>query len=264
MSIKEPFLMNPYVGIINHPRKRKTTVKKGKVKSMARKSSKAHMAYVRSFRKNAGTTKRRKATKRRKNYKRNPFPVAGAVIANPRRKRRNSPKRSHARRNRSTYSRNPRIFGIELPPIQKVVFAGVGFIAPPMIEGFVSPFIPAGIQSNTFGKYAVRIGIVAALGYAIGRFLGREKGNMALIGGGVYIVTTAAMEFVPSIFGANVPAIPSTTLPGTQHSYVGTNIRAYVPANQRVNTGLGLPSAAFYNNESSGAIGNTAVRFKRF
>lgn len=235
---------------------------------MARRNSKAHMAYVRSFRKGA---KRRAAParkRRRSRARRNPYPIAGAVI-NPRRKRRAARRnpRSVARRHsrKHSYSRNPRIFGIELPPIEKVAFAAVGFVAPPMVEGMVAQFIPASIQSNVFGKYAVRIGIVAGLSYAIGRFLGREKGQMALIGGGVYVATTAAMEFVPSIFGAHVPVIPSVTPPSLT-GYVAANrqLRAYVPANQRINSGLGMPSAAFDNTETSGAIGGTAVRFKRF
>lgn len=88
---------------------------------------------------------------------------------------------------------------------------------------------------------------------------------MALIGGGVYVATTAAMEFFPSLFGSHVPVIPAVNTGGLS-AYVGANrqLRAYVPANQRVNTQLGGPSAAFYNMESSGAVGNTAVRFKRF
>lgn len=259
--------MNPYVGIINHPHKAKRkSVKKKGVKGMAkrRSSSKAHMAYVRSFRKGA---KRRKASparkRRRSTARRNPYPLAGLVV-NPRKRRRARRATAVARRRRSNggYSRNPRIFGFELPPVEKVMFAGIGFVAPPMVEGLVSNFIPASITSSTIGKYAVRIGIVAAIGYAISRFLGRDKGNMALIGGGVYIATTAAMEFAPSMFGSNVPVIPSVALPGTQHAYVPANrqLRAYVPANR----GLGMPSAAFDNTESGGASGGTAYRFKRF
>lgn len=262
--------MNPYVGIINHQHSNRKTkrksVKKGKVK-MARRSSKAHMAYVRSFRKNAKRRKAAPARRRRKSYKRNPYPMAGLVV-NPRRKhsrKRRSVSAVHRRRRSHSYSRNPKIFGISLPPMEKVLFAGIGFVAPPMVEGLVAGFIPASIQSSTIGKYAVRIGVVAAIGYAIGRFLGREKGNMALIGGGIYIATTAAMEFVPSIFGAHVPTIPQVQTSALS-GYVPARgqLRSYVPANQRINNSLGMPSAAFDNNESSGAFGGTAARFNRF
>jgi len=268
---KEPFLMNPYVGIINHPpRKKRRTTKRRVVKMAARRkrSSKAHMAYVRSFRKGAKrrAAPARKRRVRRTKARRNPYPLAGAVLANPRRRSRRSvsvARRRHSRR--SGYSRNPRIMGIELPPISKVLFAGIGFVAPPMIEGMVSGFVPASIQATTIGKYAVRVGVVAALAYGIRRFIGRDQGNMALIGGGVYIATTAAMEFMPGIFGSHVPTIPAITPPSLS-GYVQPNrqLRAYVPANQRINSSLGMPSAARGNVEQSGAMGGTADRFKRF
>ncbi len=226
-----------------------------------KRSSKAHMAYVRSFRKSAKRRKaapaRRKRTSR-KTYRKNPWPVAG-VVANPRRKRRSRRATSVARRRRSShsYSRNPRIFGIELPPFEKVAFAAGGFIATPMVESFVSGYVPASITSNVFGKYALRVGVVSGLAYLAGRFLGREKGNQVLIGGGVYVVATAAQEFFPQLLGTHAPALPA---PSTVRAYVAANpgVRAYVPAS------MGMPSAAMLNFESSGAVGGTAARFKRF
>lgn len=75
--------------------------------------------------------------------------------------------------------------GFSLPPMNKVLFAGVGFIAPPMVEGFLSRFVPAEIQSNTIGKYAVKLASVLGISWAIRKFVGVEQGNMAGIGGGV-------------------------------------------------------------------------------
>lgn len=235
-----------------------------------RRSSKAHMAYVRSFRKGAKRRKAAPARKRRvRRARRNPYPVAGMVVGNPRKRRTSRRRHAVARRTRrhsKGYSRNPRIFGIELPPVQKVIFAGVGFVAPPMIEGMVAGFIPASIQSTTMGKYAVRIGIVAALGWAVSRFLGREKGNMTLIGGGVYVATTAALEFFPSLFGAHAPVMVSAQAPAGLTAYVPANrmLGSYVAANQRINNSLGGSSAAYANSQSSGAVGGTANRFSRF
>jgi len=251
---KEPFLMNPHLGIIN-PRKRGR--KKGK-KSMARRSSKAHMAYVRSFRKNA---KRRRPTIRRKRRaRRNPWPVAGAVLANPRRRRSVRRRRTHAvaRRRRSGYSRNPRLLGLELPPLNKVLFAGVGFVVPPMLEGVITGFVPASISSSTIGKYAVRVAAVLGLAFGIRKFIGREEGNMAAIGGGVYVLSHVAAEFLPNLFGSAAAASQvSMYVPSSRQ------LMAYVPANQRIQgTGMGNASA-FSDDAYSGAIGGTAVRFKR-
>ena len=225
-----------------------------------RRSSKAHMAYVRSFRKGArkAAPRRRKARRARKS---NPWPVAGMVV-NPRR-RRHSRRRTHAvaRRRRHSYSRNPKLLGIELPPLNKVLFAGVGFVAPPMIEGFLAGFIPAEITSSTIGKYAVRVASVLALAFGVRRFIGREEGNMVAIGGGVYVLSTAAMEFLPNIFsgGTPAPALKMYQLPASGQ------LSAYVPANQRINSGLGgiRTASAFSDDAFSGAIQGTAVRFKR-
>lgn len=236
-----------------------------------RRNSKAHMAYVRSFRKSA-----RKASPRRKSRRkarRNPYPAAGMVLANPRRKksyRRNKTRSYH--RKRHSYSRNPRIMGIELPPFNKVLFAGAGFVVPPMIEGIISPYIPASIQNNTFGRYAIRAASVLALTFGVKRFIGKSEGDMVLVGGGVYIATTAIREFFPQLLGSAASGFaPATALPAAKpagvSAYVNAapgQLRQYVPANQRVNNTLGLPSAAFTNRESSGAYGGTAVRFKRF
>lgn len=227
-----------------------------------RSSSKAHMAYVRSFRKGARKASPRRAPRRRRKARRNPWPAAGMIAANPRRRRRGRKATSRRIRRRSSYSRNPRILGIELPPLNKVLFAGVGFIAPPMVEGLIAGFLPAEISSSTLGKYAVRIASVLALVFGIKKFIGKQEGDMALIGGGVYVASTAAMEFLPNIFGAGGPVPISSGV----SSYVPANrsLMAYVPASQRINNGLGSPSAAFANTESSGAVGGTAVRFKRF
>jgi hypothetical protein len=259
----EPFLVNPHLGIIN-PRKRKRKAKGNK--SMARRSSKAHMAYVRSFKKTARkkASPRRRA-RRRKSSLRNPYPVAGLAL-NPRRRKHSKRRRSHAvahrTRRRSSYSRNPRILGFEFPPINKVIFAGVGFIAPPALEGLISGYLPASILSSTLGKYAVRIAAVLGLTYGIKRFVGREEGNMTLIGGGVYVLSTAALEFAPDIFGKIIPA---NAIPKQVKGYVpaARQLQAYVGANQSVNNTLGMPSFMSDNIEDSGAYGGTASRFKR-
>jgi hypothetical protein len=153
------------------------------------------------------------------------------------------------------------LLGIELPPLNKVLFAGVGFVAPPMIEGFLAGFIPAEITSSTIGKYAVRVASVLALAFGVRRFIGREEGNMVAIGGGVYVLSTAAMEFLPNIFsgGTPAPALKMYQLPASGQ------LSAYVPANQRINSGLGgiRTASAFSDDAFSGAIQGTAVRFKR-
>lgn len=216
-------------------------------------SAKSRMAYVRSFRKGAkkAAPKRKRARRRTQS---NPYPMAGLVV-NPRRRRR---KASPARRaRRRSFQRNPKLLGISLPPLNKVLFAGVGFVAPPMLEGLLSQFIPAELQSSVVGKYAIRIASVLGLTYLVRRFVGKSEGDMALIGGGVYVASTAAMEFAPSIFGAHPPVLPTVNPSGVSGYISGGALAGYVPGTGRVNTGLGLPPVR------SGIQGQ-AARFNRF
>lgn len=143
--------------------------------------------------------------------------------------------------------------------MNKVLFAGVGFMATPMIEGALSNFIPAEIQASTVGKYAVRIGVVLALAFGIRRFVGREEGNMAAIGGGVYVLSSAAVEFLPDVFGSSAGASGvSAYVPANQ------SLAAYVPANRPINNALGMPSAFGTRGQTTGAYGgSTAARFLR-
>lgn len=169
-------MVNPHLGILGaiNPRE--------KGKSMARGSSKAHMAYVRSFRKNPGRKHRRSAAKR------NPFPLAGLVV-NPHRRRR-------AKRNPSFLGANSRIAGMfGFPPLQSVLYAGAGLIGTPMLEARLIGFLPASITGNALGKYGVRIATVLALSFVASKTLGREQAKMVALGGGAYVLASAAREF---------------------------------------------------------------------
>lgn len=194
----EPFMVNPRLGILGafiNPRK--------KGKKMAKRSSKAHMAYVRSFRK--GGSKRRKRSARR-----NPFPVAGLVV-NPRRHRR-------ARRNlpmivnrRRRYRRNPQIGGFNIPSITPILYAAAGYAGAVALEHFLTatkvnadgtttaPLIPVSVTGSTVGKYAVRVGCVIATAYLAKMSVGADKAKMIGLGGGVYVLTSAVKEFAPSM-----------------------------------------------------------------
>lgn len=221
---------------------------------MARRSSKAHMAWVRSFRKkgrsaSAAPRRRRRTTRRR--ARRNAWPVAGLALNAPRRRR-----RSHARRNpvaRRRYRRNPSLsLGglVALPPLKQVLFAGVGFAGTPVVEGFVNQFVPASISANTFGKYAVKIASMVGLAWAVKKVVGQEEGRMVAIGGGAYILTSAVAEFAPGV------------IPGLS-AYVQPTMNAYVTGNQPNYTGMGaLPSSAFGGSLVAGA--NPSTRFNRF
>lgn len=179
----EPFLENPHLGLALLNR-----AKKGKRMAVRRRKS------ARRGRKN---TARRRT--RRTRARRNTYPMAGLVV-NPRRRKRSHSRRNPRRRMRSRARRNP---GFRLPaiagfaPLNKILFAGVGFVAPPMIEGFLAGFLPESITSNKWGKLAIRALSVFGLTYAVRRFVGREEGNMVAIGGGVFVAASLVNELSP-------------------------------------------------------------------
>src|SRR6185295_19441526 len=113
---------NPPVLIVN----RSKPHKKGK-KRMARRKNKMPAGLRRYWAKHRRGG--RKNSPRRRRRRSNPYPMAGTVAMvnrkRSRRRGRSNPKRRHH------YRRNPAILGITLPPIQAVIYAGVGFVGVP-------------------------------------------------------------------------------------------------------------------------------------
>lgn len=223
---------------------------------MARRYGARHMAWVRSFKKRGRKNPRRR--------RRNPFPMAG-VVANPRRRRsRRSYRRNPARR----YRRNPslatmgkslfRVGGVGLPSLETMAFAGVGFLAPPFIESFVAPYIPASITNNTVGKYAFKAGAVLGTTWIAKKALGPNVARAVAMGGGVYILASAVAEFAPQFLMGGARAVVSGGTPSQVSSYVAPrNVRSYVSARGGQ---LGLPSGPMF----SGKMNDTAQRFRRY
>lgn len=198
-----------------------------------KRSSRSHMAWVRSFKKNP----------RRRRARRNPWPVGGIVTAaaNPRRRRRYHVGRRRARRN------PPRVLGLTgLPPIQSVLYAGIGFAGVPMVEGFLTPMLPVSITATTIGKYAVRVGSVLGLSMVAKMVLGREAARMVAIGGGAYVLVTAVKDsgLIPGL-GSYTPLLRR----GGMGTY--TRLNGYVQ---------GQPNAPMQAQSSN----VTASRFRRF
>lgn len=236
----EPFMINPQIGILGlglNPKRKKRGSKK-----MARRSSRAHMAYVRSFRRKG----RKHSPKRHRRARRNPYPVAGIAL-NPRRRRRarrsmrSNPRRRH-------YRRNPSLMGFGLPPLQSVLYAGVGFVGVPMLEGTLSSFLPLSITANTIGKYAVRIASVLGLTWLGKMVVGRSAATMIGIGGGAYVLVTAVKEFAPGV----IPGLSAYAQP--------TMLGAYVPSRGRNFSTMGAMPSIPRVTARSGANS----RFNRF
>lgn len=197
----------------------------------------------------------KKNSPRRRRRRSNPYPMAGTVaMVNRKRSRRRSrgnPKRRHH------YRRNPAILGITLPPIQAVIYAGVGFVGVPVVEGFLVRMLPISLTGSTIGKYATRIGAVLGLSFIAKMVLGPSESRMVAIGGGAYVLTSAITEFAPGL-------IPATAVSAYRPSTLG----AYRSANAGSGLGkLGAPAWGAQNTVRSAGAGGAnivASRFRRF
>jgi hypothetical protein len=238
MSRREPFLVNPHIGILNPSKKRG--------KRMAKKWGKGHMAWVRSF--------------QRKRRKSNPWPVAGMVSANPRHRR--SRKAHNPRRRKRNPSEAPsmNLFGlVSVPSVNTLLYTGGGFIAPPFIENAFRPMVSGFLPGGTAGRYILKVGAVILTSVGARFFGGRSAAKQAALGGSIYVLASVWSDFVAPYFAG-----PSASAPVAAYVTGGTpgamrTMRSYVPGR---NT-MGMPSAAV-GGGNSGAIGGTADRFKRF
>lgn len=249
----EPFLVNPRLGILSNSRRRSKTRPKptsNGAKKMARRARDSKGRFLKAgSRRRTATTRRRRtnaSAARPGRRRRNAYPIGGVVVANPRR-RRTTRRRSTsvARRRRTSYRRNPRLMGVTLPPMTTVIFAGAGFIAPPMIEGFLSRFVPYSLQGSAIGRYGLRIVSVLGLTYGVRRFVGVKESNAVLTGGSVYVLKTALDEFAPGMFGGYGPVplpagegVSRYVRPGTGPRAVRT-LASYVPSTGPAMTAMG-------------------------
>jgi hypothetical protein len=143
-----------------------------------------------------------------------------------------------------------------LPPLQSVLYGGVGFAGTPFLEGFLVPYLPTAITSNTVGKYATRIAVVLGLTFLAKSLLGREPAKMVGVGGGMYVAVSAVREFAPDV-ARRIGLAGYTAYPG---------LNAYTSA------GPVVQLAAYTNNKRTlggggSFVGSTQVvasRFRRF
>ena len=261
----EPWLENMPLLIINRKRK-KGTKKKGR-KAMARRRRRVSRRRVRRHRVAAP---RRVHRRRRRSYRRrrNPWPMAGTVASiNPRRRRRRGRRASPRRHRRG--KRNPRILGLTFPPVEAVAFGALGYLATPMVEGFINGVLPVSITTTTIGKYATRIASVLGLTW-LAKMAGlRGRAAMIGIGGGMYVATSALKEFasgmIPLSAAAALPQVSAYALPtlGRMGSYSAPTEATYHGGFQQ----LGAPNFGAQNTVRSAPFGGArlvAQRFRRF
>lgn len=180
-------------------------------------------------------------------------------------------RRRHSLSNpRRRYRRNPQLLGMQLPALQTVAWVGVGFVGTPILEGFVTSFMPTEFATSTLGKYVIRIGSLLGVSFAGRALLGKNQGNLIAIGGGVYLVTSLIKDFMPGVIPGLGAAIPGIAAYRTRLSAYQTRLSAYdrnVIGMGATPRGLAAPAFGAQNTAASarnGAMNIVALRNRRF
>lgn len=228
----EPFMENPHIAMIGNPFKVGSIIerKKSGFRKISQKKGKSTVAYK----------KGRKATSRRRRARRNPFPLAGIAVNRRRKKARTyhmtktrkgsyayNPRKRMSSHRRKSARRNPAILGVTLPPITMIAWGAGGFIAPPMIEGFVNKFLPAEVTTSVLGRYAVKIASVLGLTYLVKTVLSAKEAFPVALGGSLYVVVSAVNEFAPQLTMLPAPTVPAGPIKAYRKGMIGTGINAY-------------------------------------
>jgi len=251
----EPFLINPHLAIVGNP-------KKGRSNRMAKRK------VSRSRGRKATSRRRARTTRITSSYSKNPFTVPGVVIGNPRRRRKSGFALNRRRKGKKRYRRNPAVFGLQLPALQTVAYVGIGFVGTPVLEGFLSSFMPTTFATSTLGKYVIRIGSLLGLSWAGRAVMGKTQGNMIAIGGGVYLVTSLIKDFMPGVIPGLSQYVPGIAAYQTRLSAYQTRLSAYDKRMLgQMPRGLAAPDFGARNTANSagdGGMNIVAQRFRRF
>jgi hypothetical protein len=255
----EPFMENPPLAIIGNPLRYRRRLSRGKYEYdyvTGKAKPKRRKKGVKMSAKRVKRTSTRKHRKSSRKGRRNPFPMAG-VVANPRVHYIRARRVSHRRRGR----RNPAILGVELPPLGQVLYAGAGFIATPMIEGFVNKYLPTEVTSSVIGRYAVKIASVIGLSFLAKKAIGVSEARMVAIGGGAYVLTSAVNEFMPSLTmsayrGGMISAYHSGTISGYAKPGLARNLPSLAAPVFGARNAAGI--------DATGGVGVVSTRFRRF
>lgn len=175
--------------------------------------------------------KRSRARRRRRS-------VVMAASHRVRRRRLRNPRRLHRRRRhlggfrvrRRRVHRNPRfgvpsVRGIVRQTLMPAAVGAGGALALDVAYGYASPYLPAFFQ-NKWATLGVKIVGALGIGMLAGKFLGRERGRVAMLGAATVVVYGAAK----SALSQALPTVKGLSGYSDFVDYsVGSRIGAYMP-----------------------------------
>lgn len=97
------------------------------------------------------------------------------------------------------------MFGLAIPALDSVAFAGVGLIVPPLVSSWILSAIPATWKTNTDGtpnqitNFVVKAASVIGPSMIVRQFVSRKAGNIMLVAGGAWFVIEAIKIFAPTV-----------------------------------------------------------------
>jgi len=136
-----------------------------------------------------------------------------------------------------------------------IAWGAGGFIAPPMVEGFVNKFLPVEVTSSVIGRYAVKIGAVLGLTWLAKSVLSNKEAFPIALGGSLYVVVSAVNEFIPQLTAAPAPA-PAVS------AYRTGMVKAY--RGGMVSTGIGQYSRTGLANRALPMLAQPSDMMQRF
>lgn len=93
------------------------------------------------------------------------------------------------------------IVGVRFPAFQTIAFGTAGFMGPPIIENYLTPYLPTQLTTSQWGRYVTKLGSVIGLSWAAKSFAGTEAGIKVATGGAIYLAASVLNDFLPSITG---------------------------------------------------------------
>ena len=154
--------------------------------------------------------------------------------------------------------------GLTVPPLKLVAYGAAGFVGTPLLEGFLTGFLPTSISGTTIGKWATRIASGLGLMWLSKMALGKAASMSIGIGSGIYIVTSAVREFMPTLLPAGTLSAYVTP---TSRNFARPAMGAYARPTSRTFNQLGAANYGAFNTTNAAPAGGmnlVAQRFRRF
>jgi hypothetical protein len=190
--------------------------------------------------------------RRRRKRRRNPV-VHSYRRRYPIRARRRNP-RSRRRSRMFRRLRNPR--GDFMGTLGAAAIGAVGAIGLNVAYGYVSPYLPTGLQTGLAQSAVLGVGALG-LGYLVGRFVSKEIGEDVAFGGLTVVMFNAASSL------ANSAGLPVPTTMAGYGDYTPRRLGAYLPGRPGT-TGFGAymvgrPATSGFRNTGLGYVSPAPV-----